>query len=174
MNSSVTILIYDVSEDYIKLIASFDKEVRIPKDALRPYLFARITLDSNKEYLIPLSSPKKLKFRAKDIIDTIYDIDDMTKIIGYLEYHKMIPFHEDIAKVIDIKQYPDIKYRALLEKDYKYLDEHIGLAAIEKKASLIYKARYNKNHYLYDRYLKDFGTDVVLLEKVLVDYLKTI
>lgn len=98
----------------------------------------------------------------------------MTKVIGYLEYHKMIPFHEKIAKVIDIAHYPDIQYRALLEKDYKYLDEHLGIVSIEKKASRIYKARYNESHYLYDRYLKNFGTDVVLLEQVLADYLKTI
>jgi len=55
MNSNVTILIYDVSEDYIKLIASVDKEVRFIKDALRPYLFAKIKLGLDKEYLIPLS-----------------------------------------------------------------------------------------------------------------------
>lgn len=174
MNSSVTIQIYDVSEDYIRLIASVDKEVRFPKEALRPYLFAKIRLGLDKEYLIPLSSPKKPKFRAKDIIDTIYDVDDLAKVIGYLEYHKMIPFHEKIAKVIDIAVYPNIQYRALLEKDYKYLDKHLGIEAIEKKASRIYKARYNESHYLYDRYLKDFGTDVALLEHVLAKYLKTI
>lgn len=174
MNSHISIQIYDVSEDYIKLIASVDKEVRFPKDAFRPYLFAKISLALDKEYLIPLSSPKKLKFRAKDIIDTIYDIDDLTRIIGYLEYHKMIPFHEKIAKVIDIANYPDIRYKALLEKDYKYLDGVLGIVAIEKKASRIYKARYNESHYLYQKYLKDFGTDVALLEQVLEKYQKTI
>ena len=92
MKSSVTIQIYDVSEEYIKLIASFDKEVRIPKDAYRPYLFAKIQLGIDKEYLIPMSSPKNGKPRAKDIIDTIYDTDDLTRVIGFLEYHKMIHF----------------------------------------------------------------------------------
>jgi len=85
----------------------------------------------------------------------------------------MIPFHEKIAKVIDIARYPNIQYRALLEKDYKYLDGHLGIEAIEKKASRIYKARYNESHYLYVRYLKEFGTDVALLEQVLENYLNT-
>lgn len=65
MNSHITIQIYDVSEVYIKLIASVDKEVRFPKDTLRPYLFAKIRLGLDKEYLIPLSSPKNLNLERK-------------------------------------------------------------------------------------------------------------
>lgn len=171
MNITTTIKIYDVDENYLNQLAQEDGEVRLSKETLRPYLFTKITLESGKEILIPLSSPKTGKFRAKDIVDDIYDVDDLTRIIGHLEYHKMIPFHEDIAKLIDISHYPDIKYRALLEKDYKYLDTYIGITNIEAKAKIIYKARYDESHYLYQRYLKNMGTDIALLEKVLIKYL---
>lgn len=171
MNITTTIRIYDVDKDYLNKLAAEDSEVRLSKETLRPYLFTKITLEYGKEALIPLSSPKTGKFRAKDIVDDIYDVDDLTRIIGHLEYHKMIPFHEEIATLIDIANYPDIKYRALLEKDYKYLDTYIGIDNIEAKARIIYKARYNESHYLYQKYLKNMATDIALLEKVLIKYL---
>lgn len=171
MNTITSIRIYDVDKKYLNQLATVDREVRLSKETLRPYLFTKITLESGKEILIPLSSPKVGKFRAKDIVDDIYDVDDMNRIIGHLEYHKMIPFHEKIATLIDIAHYPDVKYRALLEKDYKYLDTFIGIVKIEAKAKRIYKARYDESHYLYQRYLKNMGTDIALLEKILIEYL---
>lgn len=171
MNIITTIKIYDVDKSYLSKLAAKDSEVRLSHETLRPYLFTKITIDTGKEVLIPLSSPKAKKYRAKDIIDDIYDVDDLSRIIGHLEYHKMIPFHEKVATLIDIAHYPDVKYRALLEKDYKYLDTYIGIENIEAKAKIIYRARYNESHYLYQRYLKNMGTDIALLENILDEYL---
>lgn len=173
MMNTTTIKIYDVDKTYLTLLAKNDREVRLSKETLRPYLFTKITLETGKELLLPLSSPKAGKFRAKDIVEDIYDPDNLTRIIGHLEYHKMIPFHEEVATLIDIALYPDIKYKALLEKDHKYLNTYVGMTNIENKTKIIYKARYDKTHYLYHRYLKNMGTDIELLEKILAEFLLT-
>lgn len=174
MNHKTTIKIYEVNNEYINILANIDKEVRFAKKSFRPYLFTKILLAQNKEYLIPFSSPKNLKKRSRDITDRIYDVDDPTRLIGFLEYHKMIPFHERIAKLVDIKEYPNHQYRALLEKDYKYLESFIGIESITRKASRIYKARYDLNHYLYKKYLCKIGNDYRLLENTLENYIQTL
>lgn len=61
MNHKTTIKIYEVNNEYINILANIDKEVRFAKKSFRPYLFTKILLAQNKEYLIPFSSPKNLK-----------------------------------------------------------------------------------------------------------------
>lgn len=161
------IQLYDVNAEYLEALYKIDTEIRVSKEQLRPYLFTKIKIE-NKDYLIPLSSPKTNKPRAKDIVDTIYD---NKRIIGFLEYHKMIPFHDKIATPIKIADIQDINYRQLLLKDYRYIANDLGFEHVQDKASLIYNARYNPDHYLFDRYLNKMGTDVNKLEKYLDKYI---
>ena len=128
------IQLYDVDAAYIHELYQHDKEIRMSKESLRPYLFTTIEIN-NKPYLIPLSSPKSNKRRSEEITDFIYDNE---QIIGVIEYHKLIPFHEKITR----------------------------------KATIIYNARYNPNHYLYRRYLSKFGTDIKKLETVMHQYVR--
>ena len=51
------IQLYDVDAAYIHELYQHDKEIRMSKESLRPYLFTTIEIN-NKPYLIPLSSPK--------------------------------------------------------------------------------------------------------------------
>ena len=162
------IQLYDVDAAYIHELYQHDKEIRMSKESLRPYLFTTIEIN-NKPYLIPLSSPKSNKRRSEEITDFIYDNE---QIIGVIEYHKLIPFHEKIARPINIDTITDKRYRRLLLKDYIYLDRHLGFEKITRKATIIYNARYNPNHYLYRRYLSKFGTDIKKLETVMHQYVR--
>ncbi len=166
------ITLYSVCNDYINALYNADSEVRVSSDSLRPHLFTKVAID-NVELLLPLSSPKSDKKRAKAIVDEIFDGE---KVLGYIEYHKMIPFynHPDVAQRIEISDIVDEKYRDLLLKDYIYIRDKIGYESILKKTKIIYNARYNPEHYLYTRYLKKFGTDIYLLRTVLEDYLSNI
>lgn len=111
--------IFDVDQKYIEKLHKADKEVRYNKQSVRPYLFTKIEVESGKKYLVPLSSQKTNKARYKDITEAIYDPTDLTRILRYLEYHKMIPYHESIATRINFNDIDNYNYRSLLMKDYR-------------------------------------------------------
>ena len=68
----------------------------------RPFVGIVIICD-DKQYCIPLSSPKEKHKTMKNSIDYHKVLDAQGKLIGVLNINNMIPVRKDVLKEIDIK-----------------------------------------------------------------------
>ncbi len=71
----------------------------------RPFVGIVIVCDE-KQYCIPLSSPKEKHKSMKNGIDFHKIIDTDGKLIGVLDINNMIPVRPDVIREIDVHVYP--------------------------------------------------------------------
>ncbi len=113
----------------------------------RPFVGIVIICD-DKEYCIPLSSPKAKHFEMKNDIDFHKMLDDKGKIIGVLDINNMIPVRKDLLKRVDISNktgdLPETKrYKELVSNQLNYCRKNQDI--IIKKANKLYKMTKSKN-----------------------------
>ena len=126
------IRLYHVKDIYIDYLRIFDKKVLMNKSEKRPYVGIIYSINSINYYL-PLSSPKP-KFQ------NMKNSKDFHKIAGgnygAINFNKMIPVGIEELIEIDISNEPDIKYRNLLQNQFRELINMKNI--ISKKTQEIY------------------------------------
>lgn len=104
---------YSVDLKYIRELAKYDDNVMSISPqrgkSTRPFL-GIITIINNKQYCIPLTSPKDKFINSKSNIDFIKIFDDSIessnrelKIIGILNINNMIPVNEKYIRKMNLK-----------------------------------------------------------------------
>lgn len=99
--------LYTVNMKYIRNLHNqgddrvFSVSPQAGKDT-RPFIGIVVICD-NKQYCIPLSSPKEKHNAMKNDIDFHKILDSDGKLIGVLDFNNMIPVREDILKEVDVK-----------------------------------------------------------------------
>lgn len=98
--------LYMVNMKYIRNLHNADDNVlsvspQTGKNT-RPFIGIVIICDE-KQYCIPLSSPKAKHKNMKNDVDFTRILDTNGKLIGVLDFNNMIPVRADLIKSIDIK-----------------------------------------------------------------------
>lgn len=160
--------LYNIKDDYILFLHSYDSKVAENKHESRPYVGVVLEVDKIK-YYAPLTSPKSKHQHMKNG-------KDFRKInqgnYGAINFNNMIPVPESALLIIDIANEPDEQYRRLLQNQYNAIKS--DLAAIEKTArnlrSLVLTD--DKNLGSHDKQVKARCCDLALLEAVYTKYEK--
>lgn len=79
----------------------FSVSPQVGKDS-RPFIGIVIICDE-KQYCVPLSSPKDKHKSMKNGVDFHKILDGKGKLIGVLDFNNMIPVRDSVLKKIDIK-----------------------------------------------------------------------
>ena len=112
---------YTVNIKCIRNLARVDDNVfsispQIGKSS-RPFI-GIIVICGEKQYCVPLSSPKKKHVSMKNDVDFSKIYDSSGKLIGVLNFNNMIPVRSDVISKLDMKYHPNDSYAA---KHYKNL-----------------------------------------------------
>ena len=102
--------LYTVNMKYIRNLAHEDDNVasvspQIEK-SIRPFI-GIIVICGEKQYCVPLSSPKEKHKSMKNDKDFSKIFDSTGKLIGVLNFNNMIPVREDIINKVDIAIHPN-------------------------------------------------------------------
>ncbi len=113
----------------------------------RPFIGVVIICD-NKQYCVPLSSPKEKHKSMKNSIDFHKIIDTNGKAIGVLDFNNMIPVRDDLLKEVDLKcHHNDCKrvrnYKNLMIDQLVFCRQNQDI--IVAKANKLYRIINNKN-----------------------------
>jgi protein AbiQ len=178
---------YTVDNNYVKQLHTIDSEVfyePVNYDT-KPYI-GIIIQNGNYPYFIPLSSAKPKHIKWANVTKTNYLIYEMLPrdftpiptnwiystnqngikhLLAVLEIKKMIPVPSQYYTPINFLQISDTDYRALLQKEYKFLKPLEN--SIEKKANELYTRQKQTGIII------PFACDYAKLEKVYLDNVKT-
>jgi len=107
--------LYRVSDKYINHLREYEPQVLFNKNQRRPYIGVVFNIQG-VDYYIPLSSPKPKHINMKNA-------KDFHKVgkYGVLNFNKMIPIKQTDLIEIDINNEPDIKYKMLLQNQFREL-----------------------------------------------------
>ena len=165
--------LYTVDIKYVRNLARVDDNVmsvspQIGKST-RPFI-GLIVICNDKQYCVPLSSPKEKHKSMKNDVDFSKIYDANGKLIGVLNFNNMIPVREDVIEKIEIRiKKNDVtetkNYKNMMINQLRYCRQN--QAAIVKKANKLYQmiVSGNANSLLKKRCCK-FNK----LEKVLAMY----
>lgn len=134
--------LYNIDVRYLEILHEQDSEVRYSKNLSyehKPYVGVVVMCESYK-YFIPLTSAKPKHVGWKNVSKTHYLVYEMVeeeeirdtdiikrsengniKILSALEINKMIPIPLNCFERIDFNKLQDDKYRALLLKEFLFL-----------------------------------------------------
>jgi protein AbiQ len=90
----------------------------------------------SKHNIVIYEMVDKSEIHKKDVCKRIGTTDTYKKIMAVLEIRKMIPINEYLCTFIDFESESDKEYKALLEKEYRFLKPMKD--SILKKANEIY------------------------------------
>lgn len=119
------------------------------------------------KYYAPFTSPKQKHLKMKNG-------KDFRKIqggqYGAINFNNMIPVPESALILIDIKNEPDLKYRRLLQNQYKSVIADLEM--ITNTASKLRKLVLTDDEQLseYDRRIKSRCCDLKLLERIYTEF----
>lgn len=174
--------LYHIDMKYIRELHKADDNVmsispQINKNT-RPF-FGIVILLNGRKYCIPLTSPKKEKFKGKSQVDFIKikdssrkDENGAEKTIGILNINNMIPVCDQVLKKIDLKQAVNdprdvLNRKGLMIDQLRWCRKNYQI--IENRANKVYKLvteTPEKNKNLVRR-----CCDFKKLEKVLDSYI---
>ena len=116
----VHIKMYYTDGKYINYLRQFDDRVPYNKNSNRPYI-GIVYAYQGINYFAPLSSPKPKHKTISDKAVDIFKIDDGN--LGVVNLNNMIPI-PNIALTDVLSVVSDQKYRALLENQLTYINNH--------------------------------------------------
>lgn len=124
----------------------FSVSPQVGKDT-RPFIGIVIICDE-KQYCVPLSSPKDKHISMKNDVDFHKVLDPHGKLIGVLDFNNMIPVREDVLKKINVKINPhDSKsvkhYKNLMIDQINFCQQNQEI--IIAKANKLYRIVQKKN-----------------------------
>ena len=113
----------------------------------RPFVGIVVVCDE-KQYCIPLSSPKEKHKTMKNGVDFHRILDADGKLIGVLDFNNMIPVRRDVLKEVDIKILPidsqEMRhYKNLMIDQLNFCRQNQDI--IVKKAEKLYRMVGKKN-----------------------------
>lgn len=113
----------------------------------RPFVGIVVICDE-KEYCIPLSSPKEKHKTMKNRVDFHRILDSDGKLIGVLDFNNMIPVRRDVLQEVDLKiRSRDSKkvkdYKNLMIDQLNFCRQNQDI--LVKKAAKLYKMARRKN-----------------------------
>ena len=166
--------LYTVNMKYIRNLQNqgddnvFSISPQIGK-SIRPFVGIVVICD-DKQYCIPLSSPKDKHQSMKNDVDFHRVLDSKGKLIGVLDFNNMIPVREDLLQVIKVKARPDDSpserhYKNLVIDQINFCRQNQDI--IVRKANKLYRMVSQKNA---SRQLKRRCLDWPKLEKVLARF----
>lgn len=143
--------LYTVNMKYIRNLHKIDDNVFSVSPqtgkASRPFI-GIIIICNDKEYCVPLSSPKEKHKKMKNDVDFTKIYDSNEKLIGVLDFNNMIPVRKELLEKIDITIHKNdnisTKHYKNLIKDQLTFCQH-NQEAITKKANKLYKLISKKN-----------------------------
>ena len=119
---------YHIADAYVEYLRHYDSKVAKNKQERRPYIGVVVQVGEYK-YYAPFTSPKPKHIRMKNG-------KDFRKIgggqYGAINFNNMIPVPDEALLLIDIAGTPDLKYRRLLQNQYKAI--MADSSAIERTA----------------------------------------
>ena len=137
--------LYTVNLKYIRNLAKADDNVfSISPQAgksIRPFIGVIVVCD-DKQYCVPLSSPKEKHKSMKNDVDFSKIYDASGKLIGVLNFNNMIPVRNDVIDKMDMTIHPhdtpQVKhYKNLLIDQLTFCQQH--QEAIIAKANKLYR-----------------------------------
>jgi protein AbiQ len=180
---------YNIDVPYLKhLHDHVDSEIYFSEEKAydgKPFLGILILID-DYTYFVPLTSGKmkhkkwknvdkahyliyeiidKSEVRANDIIKP-YSDDKVMKLFAALDIRKMIPVPDGLYQRIDFASVQDVRYRSLLEKEYRFCQQ-IQKGIIEKAERIYIDQKETGKIY-------PFYCDFVALEKACDAYKENI
>ena len=113
----------------------------------RPFVGIVVICDE-KQYCIPLSSPKEKHQSKKNDVDFHRVLDAEGKLIGVLDFNNMIPVREDVLRRISVKIQPsdspaDKHYKNLVIDQINFCQQNQDM--IVAKANKLYRMVKRKN-----------------------------
>ncbi len=173
--------LYYIDLKYIRKLANADSSVMSVSPqrgkAGRPFVGV-VVLVNDREYCIPLTSPKEKFLNKKSQVDFIKIFDEKKKdekgkfkLIGVLNINNMIPVKKEVIMKIDLvihqKDQPDVvNHKKLMQKQISWCRKNTEV--IKNRANKVYDMVVNmpdKNKNLTRRSL-----DFLKLEKILDDF----
>lgn len=143
--------VYTVNLKYIRNLHNADDNVfsispQVGK-ANRPFVGIIVICD-DKQYCVPLSSPKEKHKEMKNDVDFSKVFDSKGKLIGVLDFNNMIPVREDVVRKIEVTVHPqdsaEMKhYKNLLMDQLTFCRQN--QEAIVTKANKLYRMVTKKN-----------------------------
>ena len=124
----------------------FSVSPQVGKDN-RPFVDI-VVICGEKQYCIPLSSPKEKHKNMKNGVDFHRILDADGKLIGVLDFNNMIPVREDVLREVDLKIHPndtrEMKhYKNLMIDQLNFCRQNQDI--LIKKAEKLYKMVGRKN-----------------------------
>ena len=152
--------LYRISDKYVNYLHSREPKVQHNKNARRPYIGVVFAF-GGYQYFVPMESPKPGHANIKSG-KHILKIENGK--YGLLGFNNMIPVHKDALIDVDINAEPDLKYRALLQRQVDACNKM--KADILNHAQLTYfDVIKNKN-----KFLIGISCDFLKLEKACKEY----
>lgn len=144
--------LYTVNTKYIRNLHNqgddhvFSVSPQTRKDN-RPFVGIVIICD-DKQYCIPLSSPKAKHYNMKNDVDFHKVLDTNGKLIGVLDFNNMIPVRSDVIEEIKVKilphDNPSVKhYKNLVIDQLNFCRQNQNI--IVSKANKLYRIVNKKN-----------------------------
>ena len=144
--------LYTVNMKYIRNLHNqgddrvFSVSPQMGKDS-RPFV-GIVVICGEKQYCIPLSSPKEKHKNMKNGVDFHRILDADGKLIGVLDFNNMIPVREDVLMEVDLKIHPndtrEMKhYKNLMIDQLNFCRQNQDI--LNKKAEKLYKMVGRKN-----------------------------
>ena len=151
--------LYNVTNDYVNYIKSFDSKVPENKDSKRPFVGVIFTIDENN-FFAPLSSPKSKHLNMKNGAD-FHKINSGHQ--GAINFNNMIPIPNSELILMDIHSIPDESYRNLLNSQLKFINSNQDV--LKKKAEKLYRLVESDNSTLtkHQLQIKQRCIDFILL-----------
>lgn len=159
---------YNIKDDYITFLRSFDTKVAENKQEARPYV--GVVLEINGiHYYAPFTSPKPKHQKMKNGKD-FRKINQ--GIYGAINFNNMIPVVAEALIEIDINNMEDEKYKNLLLNQLNYV--RADKTHIEKVASELHTLLLSADDELskYELQVKQRCCNIKILEKNFLNYKK--
>lgn len=157
---------YNIKDNYINYLRTFDKKVAENKSETRPYVGIVLAIDDIL-YFAPFTSPKNKHL----IMDNMVDFRKIANgKYGAINLNNMIPVPEEALIYLDFNNIENTKYRMLLINQYKYIkkDKENIIKAATKLRNLLIKPNNMCNE--YELVVKDRCCNLVVLEKVFKEF----
>lgn len=157
---------YNIKNEYIEYLRSYDKRIALNKNETRPYVGVVFEISSIKFY-VPFSSPKPKHLAMKNC-------DDFRKInfgkYGAINFNNMIPVPDDVLIPLHFASIKDNKYRILLQNQYEAIksDWEEIVKTAHKLYNLLTKRQSDRTR--NENRIAERCCDIVLLEKVYLNY----
>lgn len=158
--------VYHIQDQYVQFLRQYDKTVEENKQNARPYIGIVLQINDIK-YYAPLTSPKSKHLKMKNG-------KDFRKIkggeYGAINFNNMIPVPDCALISIDFKLEADVKYRNLLENQYREIqNDIIGISSTATKLrELVFTD--DENLKRHDISIKQRCCNLPLLESIYLNY----